>query len=102
MDEESLRETLRRLRPDLVARQRRHARKREIALQLRRLRDLRGMSQRQLARAAGLTRARVALLESLSGPLPSLGALERYVAACGGRLTLEVSVETESEESGPA
>ena len=87
----SFRERLRDTRPDVVARQTRHAHKQEVARQLRALRDASGMTQSDVAEAAGMTQSAVARMEALTGPVPGLESIERYVDACGGHMALIIS-----------
>lgn len=87
----SLQTELRREHPALEGRQAKNARKRGIAVRLRALRDARGLTQDEVAAAAGMTQSIIARLEALSGPLPSLQSIERYVDACGGHLALLIS-----------
>lgn len=87
----TFREKLREARPDLVAHQEKNARKRAIAVKLRALRDARGMTQADVAASAGMTQSMVARLEALSGPVPGLDSIDRYVAACGGQMALVIS-----------
>ena len=68
----TFRDKLRASRPDLVERQDKNARKRAIAIKLRSLRDTRGMTQADVAKAAGMTQSMIARLEALAGPVPSL------------------------------
>ena len=86
-----LQKALHRAHPQLAGHQAKNSRKREIAIKLRALRDKRGMSQEEIAAAAGMTQSVIARLESLSGSIPSLGSIERYVDACDGDLALLIS-----------
>ena len=97
----SLRNALHLAHPQLAERQAKNARKREIAMKLRALRDKRGLTQKEVAPAAGMTQSMVARLEALSGPVPSLASIERYVTACGGHFALLISdTQIDSEEDG--
>lgn len=87
----SLRDALHRAHPQLVEHQARNARKRGIAVKLRALRDARGLTQEEVAVTAGMTQSVIARLEALSGPVPSLESIERYVTACGGHFALLIS-----------
>ena len=87
----SLRNALHLAHPQLAERQAKNVRKREIAVKLRALRDARGLTQEDVAASAGMTQSMVARLESLSGPVPSLASIERYVIACGGHFALLIS-----------
>ncbi|MFW8635871.1 helix-turn-helix domain-containing protein [Cribrihabitans pelagius] len=87
----SLRGALHHAHPQLAEHQAKNARKRGIAVKLRALRDARGLTQEEVAAAAGMTQSVIARLESLSGPVPSLGSIERYVNACGGHFALLIS-----------
>lgn len=87
----AFREQLRQARPDLTERQAKNARKRAIAIRLRALRDAGGLTQAEVAAVAGMTQSMIARLEALSGPVPSLESIERYVEACGGQVALLIS-----------
>ncbi|RAH96956.1 hypothetical protein DLJ53_30215 [Acuticoccus sediminis] len=89
----SLRERLRAARPEVVEHQKANAHKREIAIQLRNLRDARGMTQKEVAEASGLTQSVVSRLEALTGPTPQMQSIERYVEACDGHMALVISSE---------
>jgi len=82
---------LRRARPELAEHQAKNVRKRGIAVRLRALRDAKGLTQEEVAAAAGMTQSMIARLEALAGPVPSLETIERYVDACGGHLALLIS-----------
>jgi DNA-binding XRE family transcriptional regulator len=87
----SFREQMDLARPDVVERQKRNIRKSAIALQLRTLRDSKGMSQADVSEATGMTEHCIARLESLVGPLPSIVDLERFVSACDGKVDVVIS-----------
>jgi transcriptional regulator with XRE-family HTH domain len=87
----SFRELMDSARPDVVERRNRNIRKAAIALQLRFLRDAQGMTQADVAQATGMTTQRIALMESLVGPTPSIVDLERFVAVCGGDINAVIS-----------
>ncbi|MCK7615673.1 helix-turn-helix domain-containing protein [Roseibium sediminicola] len=89
----SFRDRMRAVRPDVVERQDRNARKQAIAKSLRALRDSRGLTQNDVARKSGMTQSVVARLEALTGSVPKLESIERYVSACGGHLALIISPE---------
>lgn len=89
----TFRERMHDIRPDVVARQAKHAHKQEVARQLRALRDASGMTQSDVADAAGMTQSAVARMEALTGPVPGLESIERYVDACGGHMALIISPE---------
>jgi transcriptional regulator with XRE-family HTH domain len=96
----SLRNALQRAHPKLAEHQAKNARKRGIAVRLRALRDARGLTQDEVAAAAGMTQSMIARLEALTGPVPSLQSIERYVDACGGHLALVISdKEIDSEDA---
>lgn len=96
----SLQTELRRAHPDLAGHQAKNALKRGIAVRLRALRDARGLTQDEVAAAAGMTQSIIARLEALSGSVPSLQSIERYVDACGGHLALLISdKEIDSEDA---
>jgi len=87
----SFRDRMRAARPDVVERQEKHARKQAIAKGLRALRDSRGLTQNEVAERSGMTQSVVARLEALTGSVPKLESIERYVQACGGHLALIIS-----------
>lgn len=96
----SLRNALQRAHPKLAEHQAKNALKRGVAVKLRALRDIRGLTQDEVAAAAGMTQSMIARMEALSGPVPSLEAIERYVTACDGHLALFISdKQIESEGS---
>ncbi|UWR33527.1 helix-turn-helix domain-containing protein [Sulfitobacter sp. W027] len=96
----SLQTELRRAHPDLAGHQAKNALKRGIAVRLRALRDARGLTQDEVAAAAGMTQSMIARLEALSGSVPSLQSIERYIDACGGHLALLISdKEIDSEDA---
>lgn len=78
-------------RPDVVERQRRNRSKSAIAIQLRALRDAKGMTQADVAHATGMTIKRIERMESLVGALPSIRDLERFAFVCGGRIDVVIS-----------
>lgn len=85
------RERMKLARPDVVERQEQNNRKSAIALQLRMLRDARGMSQADVAQSTGMTTQRIERMESLAGSLPSIKDLERFAFVCGGRVDVVIS-----------
>lgn len=87
----SVQNALHRVHPQLAKHQAKNARKRGVAVKLHALRDARGLTQNEVAVAAGMTQSVIARLESLSGPVPSLESIERYVNACGGHFALFIS-----------
>lgn len=89
----SLRDALHRAHPRHAEHQAKDVRKRGIAVKLRALRDARGLTQGEVAAAARMTQSMIARLEALSGPVPSLESIERYVTACGGHFALLISDE---------
>ncbi len=88
---DSFRKRMRDARPDVVARQSKNERKAGIAKKLRALRDARGMTQADVAEASGMTQSSVARLEALTGPVPGLESIERYVEACDGHMAVVIS-----------
>jgi hypothetical protein len=94
-------------RPDVVERQMRNRRKSKIALQLRVLRDGKGMTQADVAKATGMAIRHIERMESLIGPIPDIKDLECYVDACGGDIkTVMLTGETDqpndnSDSSSP-
>jgi len=89
----TFRKRMRDVRPDVVERQEKHARKQSIAKELRTLRDSRGMTQSDVARKSGMTQSVVARMEALTGPVPGLESIERYVRACDGHFALTISAD---------
>lgn len=61
----------------------------EPAYQLARLRNLRGLTQQQLAERVGTTQSSIARLES-GATNPSLSFIERVVAALDGQVTVRI------------
>jgi transcriptional regulator with XRE-family HTH domain len=59
----------------------------EIAVELAKLRQRRGLSQVQVARLAGMKQPQIARLES-GAHLPQWGTLQRLLGVLGGRLEL--------------
>jgi hypothetical protein len=80
----SFRERLDLARPDVVERRKRNRRTSAIALQLRVLRDGKGMTQADVALATGMTIHCIERMEALVGPIPDIKDLECYVDDCGG------------------
>ncbi|SNR34891.1 helix-turn-helix domain-containing protein [Puniceibacterium sediminis] len=78
-------------RPDVVKRQAKNVHKREIAMKLRVLRDAVGMTQADVARNSDMKEPTIARMEALSGPVPSLDSISRYVEACGGHHDLVIT-----------
>jgi hypothetical protein len=78
----SFRERMDLARPDVVECQKRNYHKSTIALQLRVLRDARGMTQGDVAQATGTAIHHIERMESLIGPIPDIKDLECYVDAC--------------------
>lgn len=62
----------------------------ELGKSLRQARTWAGFSQGQVARAMGVSRSRVAQIESAEGTSISLGVLLRYVRAVGCRLDIDL------------
>lgn len=87
----TFRDRIRDIRPDVVERQEKNARKQSIAKKLRVLRDSRQMTQSDVAGKSGMTQSMIARMEALAGPVPGLESIERYVAACGGHVALIIS-----------
>jgi len=61
----------------------------EFGLRLRALREARGLSVEELARASGIERSAVFKLEGGRNPNPTVATLERYARALGGRIRIE-------------
>jgi transcriptional regulator with XRE-family HTH domain len=80
-------------RPDVVERQAKNKKKSDIAMKLRTLRDARGMTQSDVASASGMSQPVIARLEALTGSIPSLVSIERYVDACKGFINVIISTE---------
>ena len=89
----SFRERLSATRPDVMKRQHANAEKRGIAIHLRDLRDGKGLTQVDVARASGMTQSMVARMESLSGPMPKIETIQRYVDACDGHMAIVISAD---------
>jgi predicted XRE-type DNA-binding protein len=95
---QSFRDRMNAARPDVVEQQKENAIKVGIARKLRILRDARGMTQKDVAKASGMQQSAISRLEALSGPTPSLDSIKRYVDACGGHLDVVVSTR---QNDGP-
>ena len=78
----SFREKMLAIRPDVAERRRLHFDKGQRAMKLRGLRDGAGLTQDDVAAAAGIEIAEVERLECLVGPLPTQNEIARYRAAC--------------------
>lgn len=87
----TFREKMATARPDVVARQAKNAQKAEIAIKLRTLRDTRGMTQQDVAQGSGMSQSVIARLEALTGPVPGLLSIEKYVTACSGYIDVVIS-----------
>jgi predicted transcriptional regulator len=92
-EEPTFRERMAAERPDVLERQAKNQKKSEIAMKLRTLRDARGMTQNDVAKASGMTQSVIARLEALTGPIPSLVSIQRYVDACKGYIDVVISAE---------
>ena len=68
------------------------AKKKLAGLQLQRLREARHLTQEEAARAMGVSQAAVSKLERR--PNVTIGVLQRYVEAIGGRLEVNVVLPT--------
>ncbi len=66
----------------------------ELGGTVRRLREARGWSQTELARAAAMTQSTVARFEA-GGTIPSLPVLERLASALDADLVVQVTPRTE-------
>ncbi|WP_366523512.1 helix-turn-helix transcriptional regulator [uncultured Sulfitobacter sp.] len=86
----SFRERMDIARPDVVERRKRNCLKSTIAMQLRALRDVRGMTQDDVAQATGMTTVKIAQMESLVGAFPGIKDLERFADVCGGRIEVMI------------
>jgi hypothetical protein len=93
----SFREQMKISRPDVVERQSQNVRKSAIALQLRILRDAKGMTETEVSDATGMTEHWIAQLEALTGPLPSIEDLERFASACDGKVDVFISPNENDE-----
>ncbi len=65
----------------------------ELGARVRRLREAKGLTQKQLAVAAGMTQPAVARFES-GGTVPTIQVLERLAAALDAELTVSVHPRT--------
>lgn len=65
----------------------------ELGASVRRLREAKGLTQKQLAVAAGMTQPAVARFES-GGTVPTIPVLERLAAALDAELTVSVHPRT--------
>lgn len=92
----SFRDRMARARPDVVERERLNARKSGIAMKLRALRDERNMTQEDVALAARMTQSSIARMEALTGSVPTIASIERYVHACGGLIEISITADPEA------
>ncbi|SNR44435.1 helix-turn-helix domain-containing protein [Puniceibacterium sediminis] len=90
-DTRTFRQKMRDARPDMVELQEKNVHKREIAMKLRVLRDAVGMTQADVARNSDMKQPTIARMEALSGPVPSLDSISRYVEACGGHYHIVIT-----------
>jgi transcriptional regulator with XRE-family HTH domain len=70
--------------------------KHQIALQLRSLRKQSGLTQRDVEAISGLSQPAISRLEAARGALPQIETIERYVAACNGRIDIVISARDEA------
>ena len=68
----------------------------ELGAALRSLRETKGLSQREVAEAMGVTRSRISQIEGAEGTALSLEVLDRYARALSCRL--EVSFRDEQDD----
>jgi predicted transcriptional regulator len=92
MNEQSSWEDIKADRPDSPARRRgyeRAGRAIRIALELRALREKKGLSQRELAEKVGTTQSAIARLEA-GNISPSLPTLDKIATALGAEVSLRI------------
>ena len=82
------RDTLLETFPELRERVEAQGPKRRLALALRALRTAQGLTQKEIEARSGLSQPVVSRLEAPTGSLPNWETVRRYVAACGGHMTL--------------
>lgn len=70
-----------------------------LAFEIRRLREARGLSQRELAERVGTTQSAIARLEAGNNS-PSLPTLDRIAAALGAELTVSLTDLDELTSAG--
>lgn len=87
----TFREKMRDARPDVYKWKDRQSHKQEIAMKLRRLRDAAAMTQADVAEKSGMQQPTIARMEALSGPVPGLDSIGKYVEACGGHYDLVIT-----------
>lgn len=80
-------------RPDVAERQKKNAEKRKIAIQLRDLRDKVGLTQADVAKKSGMTQSSISRMEALTGPIPQVETINKYVRACNGHWTVVISAD---------
>jgi DNA-binding XRE family transcriptional regulator len=61
----------------------------EFGRRLKALREERGLSVEEVVRASGIERSALFKLEGGKNPNPTVGTLERYAKALGGRIRIE-------------
>jgi DNA-binding Xre family transcriptional regulator len=61
----------------------------EFGRRLKALREARGLSVEEVVRASGIERSALFKLEGGKNPNPTVGTLERYARALGGRIRIE-------------
>lgn len=61
----------------------------EFGRRLKALRESRGLSVEEVVRASGIERSALFKLEGGKNPNPTVGTLERYARALGGRIRIE-------------
>jgi DNA-binding XRE family transcriptional regulator len=61
----------------------------EFGRRLKALRESRGLSVEEVVRASGIERSALFKLEGGKNPNPTIGTLERYARALGGRIRIE-------------
>ncbi len=74
--------------------------KANIARSLRAMRKARNMTQEEVSEVSGLTQPLISRLEALTGSMPDLNSVMRYVSACGGHLSMDFRLgETTAAEN---
>jgi DNA-binding Xre family transcriptional regulator len=70
----------------------------EFGRRLKELREARGLSVEDVVRASGIERSALFKLEGGKNPNPTVGTLERYARALGGRIRIEFEPAAEVVE----
>lgn len=89
----NLQEAARKRRPDAVELLEEDPLRVQIARQLRTARKEAGLTQAQLSEASGMSQPVISGMESPTGPMPEIESMDRFMQACGKKLTLGFRVK---------